>query len=75
MSNFKQNLVVEGYNETIRILNLQKKFRKGEIMPLDMTEGDIDKINDLYRKQIQELEVQVEFEKQKLEGLKNNTAM
>ena len=56
-------------SEEIKLLNLQKKYRNGEIREEDLTKEEIEKLCMLYDKQIAELKKSNEIRKQKL--LKN----
>lgn len=55
--------------ETI-LLELQEKYRKGEIAESDLTEEQIDALCDLYDRQIEELRKSIEIKEQKIEEYK-----
>lgn len=68
-SNSKQNK-----NEENELLNLQEQYRKGKIKEEDLSKEQIDKLCDLYDKQIEKLQSQINIKKQKmLEYLKKMT--
>lgn len=69
---FKENIKIVEDEET-KILDLQKRYRRGEIGANDLTEEQIDALSDLYDKQIEVLkEAIAEKEKQIAESKKQN---
>lgn len=69
---FKENIKIVENDET-KILDLQKRYRRGEIGSNDLTEEQIDALSDLYDKQIEVLkEAIAEKEKQIAESKKQN---
>jgi hypothetical protein len=66
-SSFKENIkiVEEQPSEEMKILELQKRYRRGEIAQSDLTEEQIEAIGELYDKQIAALKkIIAEKEKQ-----------
>lgn len=57
-------------DEETRLLELQERYRKGEIAENDLTEEQIDALCDLYDKQIEELRKSIEIKEQKIEEYK-----
>lgn len=53
-------------NEETKLLELQRRFRNGEIGQDDLTEEQIDALCDLYDKQIEELKKSIEIKEQKI---------
>ena len=75
-SNFKENIkiVQEEESEEKKILELQKRYRRGEIAQSDLTEEQIEAIGNLYDKQIAALKKIIEEkEKQISENQKYKT--
>ena len=69
---FKENIKIVEDEET-KILDLQKRYRRGEIGANDLTEEQIEALSDLYDKQIEVLkEAIAEKEKQIAESKKQN---
>ena len=71
---FKEKIEVKTNEEKIRLLNLQKEYKKGNIREVDMTDEDYEKLIELYKKQNQELRDKIIKKKQiirkKLDNLK-----
>ena len=63
-------------NEDTKLLKLQKQYRSGKIEESEMSEEQVQKLCDLYDRQISQLEKSNEIRKQKLleyrKKLKNN---
>lgn len=53
-------------DEETKLLELQRRFRNGEIGQDDLTEEQIDALCDLYDKQIEELKKSIEIKEQKI---------
>lgn len=73
-NNFKENIKIaeEQESEEIKILELQKRYRRGEIAQSDLSEEQIEAIGNLYDKQIAALKKIIEEkEKQIAESQKN----
>ena len=69
---FKENIKIVEDEET-KILDLQKRYRRGEIGANDLTEEQIEALSELYDKQIEVLkEAIAEKEKQIAESKKQN---
>lgn len=73
-NNFKENIkiVEEEETEEMKILELQRRYRRGEIAESDLTEEQIDDLGALYDRQIaalkkiiEEKEMQIEENKKK----------
>lgn len=62
---FKENLKTIENDET-RLLELQERYRKGEIAEADLTEAQIDALCDLYDKQIEQLKKSIEIKEKKI---------
>lgn len=60
-------------DEETRLLELQERYRKGEIAENDLTEEQIDALCDLYDKQIEELRKSIEIKEQKIEEYKRKS--
>lgn len=78
---FKENIKVQELNEE-RLLELQLRYRNGDINEYELTNEEIDKLSALYDVQIRELEEQIEakritieeYRKRKKYGIKKNNA-
>lgn len=57
-------------HEDIELLNLQLKFKNGELKDGELTQEQINKLLELYDKQIEETRKQIEERKQKIEKYK-----
>lgn len=64
-SNFKENLKIFELNEE-KLLDIQQKYRNGEINKRELTDEQIEKLCELYDKQIAELQESIEIKIQKL---------
>lgn len=86
-SNTKENNEFKEYikmteDEETRLLDLQARYRRGEIGQNDLTEDQIDALCDLYDKQIEDLRKSIqikeekiaEHKKRKQHGIENNNA-
>ncbi len=80
-SNFKDNIKVEEAELTseMKILELQKRYRRGEIAEGDLTEEQVEALSDLYDRQIEELKKAIEekerqIEENKKKNVENNNA-
>jgi len=74
-NNFKENIKIaeDEESEEMKILELQKRYRKGEIAEGDLTDEQIESLSELYNKQIEALrKVIEEKEKQIAERQKKN---
>ncbi len=74
---FKQNIIVEEDKEKVRLLKLQDEFEKGNIAEEDITEGDIEKLHELYDEQIEAINKETEMYKKRILEIKaklNKTA-
>ena len=72
-SEFKESLKIVGIEEE-ELLDLQRKFHEGEIVEGDLSDEQIDALCELYDKQIEEIEKNIEIVKQKIEeNKKTNT--
>ena len=54
INDFKESIKMTEIDEE-QLLELQKRYRKGEIAPNDLTDEQIDALCDLYDKQIEEI--------------------
>ena len=70
-STFKNNMKVEGLNNA-RILELQQKYRNGDINLRELTNEEIDKLSELYDEQISELQKKIESKRNIIEEYKKN---
>lgn len=66
---FKENLKMNKEEEE-KLLELQNKYRNGEIHEGDLTDEQIDSLCDLYDKQIAELKVAIEKTNREIEQYK-----
>ena len=66
--------LINDYKETIKItkigeiqlLDIQRRYRKGEIAPNDLTDEQLDAICDLYDKQIEEIKQSIKIKEEKI---------
>lgn len=54
-------------DEEIKLLDLQRRYRRGEIAENDLTDEQIDALCDLYDKQIEELKESIRIKEEKIE--------
>lgn len=66
---FKENLKRTEDEET-RLLELQRRYRRGEIAENDLTDDEVDALCELYDRQIEELQKSIEMREQKLADYK-----
>lgn len=66
---FKENLKRTEDDET-RLLELQRRYRRGEIAENDLTDDEVDALCELYDRQIEELQKSIEMREQKLADYK-----
>lgn len=59
-SNFKENIIIGDSFEENRLLELQRKFETNQITKEDISNEDIEKLNELYDKQIEKLRNRIE---------------
>ena len=71
-NDFKENIKMTEDEET-KLLQLQEKYRKGEIGPNDLTEEQIDALCDLYDKQIDELNKSIKIKEEKIAEYKRKS--
>lgn len=64
-NDFKEYIKMTEDEET-KLLELQRKYRRGEIAESDLTDEQIDALSDLYDKQIAELRKSIEAKEQKI---------
>lgn len=64
-SNFKEYIKMTEDEET-KLLELQRKYRAGEIAENDLTDEQIDDLSKLYDKQIEELKKSIALKEQKI---------
>ena len=55
-------------DEEIKLLDLQRRYRRGEIAENDLTDEQIDALCDLYDKQIEELKESIRIKEEKIEA-------
>ena len=67
-NDFKENIKVEEAEQTdeMKILELQKRYRRGEIAEGDLTEEQIEALSDLYDRQIEALKKVIAEKEQKI---------
>jgi len=64
-NNFKESIkMIE--DEDSKLLELQRRYRRGEIAESDLTEQQIDDLSELYDRQIAELKKSIELKEQKI---------
>lgn len=61
-------------DEETKLLELQRKYREGEIAEDDLTDEQIEALSNLYDKQIQELKKSIEIREQKIAEYKKRKA-
>lgn len=66
---FKEYIKMTEDEET-RLLELQRKYRRGEIAESDLTDEQIEALGNLYDKQIAELKKAIEIKQQKISEYK-----
>ena len=64
-NNFKESIKMTEY-EDIKLLELQRRYRRGEIAESDLTEQQIDDLSELYDRQIEELKKSIAVKEQKI---------
>ena len=52
---FANELKVQKHEESVELLELQSKFEGNQIQLADLTDAELDDLNDLYQRQIDEL--------------------
>ena len=62
---FKENIKITEDEET-KLLDLQRRYRRGEIAENDLTDEQVDALCELYDRQIAELEKSIEIREKKL---------
>ena len=62
----KNNLIINDKE----LLKLQKRFRSGEIKEEDLLSREIQKLKELYKKQIDFIKESIENDKKEIKGLK-----
>lgn len=69
---FKESIKVEEVeDEEAKILDLQRRYRRGEIADNDLTDEQIDALSNLYDKQIEALKKAIAEKEQKIAEYKN----
>ena len=62
----KENVEIKQDEETMKIINLQKKYKAGNIKEEDMTDDEHKKLIELYKKQNEELIEKINTKKYKI---------
>lgn len=74
---FKESIKITEDEET-KLLELQERYRRGEIAENDLTDEQIDALCDLYDKQIEELKESIRIKEEKIaerkKRIENNNA-
>ena len=74
---FKESIKMTEDEET-KLLDLQKRYRRGEIAENDLTEEQIDALCDLYDKQIEDLKKSIKLKEERIaehkRKIENNNA-
>ena len=65
VNEFKESIKMTEDEET-KLLDLQNRYRRGEIADNDLTEEQIDALCDLYDKQIEELKESIRIKEEKI---------
>ena len=77
VNDFKESIKMTEDEET-QLLELQKRYRRGEIAENDLTEEQIDALCDLYDKQIEEIKESIRIKEEKIaehkRRIENNNA-
>ena len=77
VNDFKETIKMTEDEET-KLLELQKRYRRGEIAENDLTEEQIDALCDLYDKQIEEIKESIRIKEEKIaehkRRIENNNA-
>ena len=77
INEFKESIKMTEAEEA-QLLDLQKRYRRGEIAENDLTEEQIDALCDLYDKQIEEIKQSIKLKEEKIAEYKrkieNNNA-
>ncbi len=64
--NFKENIVIEGDTEKIKLLNLQKAFEANQIQEEDLSDEEYKKMHELYDAQIARLKEKIQAYKKEI---------
>lgn len=64
-NDFKETIKMTEDEET-KLLELQERYRRGELGENDLTEEQIDALCDLYDKQIEELKISIKIKEEKI---------
>lgn len=71
-SEFKESIKVEEVeDEEAKLLDLQRRYRRGEIADNDLTDEQIDALSNLYDRQIEALKKAIAEKEQKIAEYKN----
>ena len=77
VNEFKESIKMTE-DEEIKLLDIQNRYRRGEIADNDLTEEQIDALCDLYDKQIEELKESIRIKEEKIaehkRKIENNNA-
>ena len=69
---FKEEILIKQDEEEIKILNLQKKYKSGEIKEEDMTDEEHKRLIELYKKQNEELKEKIEAKRKHIRKVLDN---
>ena len=67
--NFIENILIKENEEEKRLKKLQIKYDNGEINEEDISEEDIEKLIDLYKKETEELNIDTEIRKEHIKQM------
>lgn len=64
--NFKDNLIIKQNEDELKILELQKQYKAGNILEEDMSEEEHTKLIELYKKQNKQLHEKIMIKRDKM---------
>lgn len=64
--NFKDNIMIKQSEDELKILELQKQYKAGNILEEDMSEEEHEKLIELYKKQNKQLHEKIMIKKNKI---------
>ena len=70
-NSFINNIQIKRNKEELRLLKLRKQYENGEINEEDMSNEDIDKLCEMYKKETDELNADTEKRKKHIEQMLN----
>ena len=65
-----KNNMIEEFSQEKRILELQRKYKTGMIKETEISESDKEQLMNLYRKQIENLNINIAIKEKEIQGYK-----